>query len=169
MVRDRFLTGILIGIGVLVAAALILFFNRQSRLSYVDDSTPGGVTRDYLLALQRGDYERAYGYLADTAAKPDVARFRQPFLTGQGSEAANAAVEVGEASLDTGEDSMLVQITILRNTGALFEDVYRDRQTVHLVRQGEMWKIQSAPYPFWSYEWDQLPPEKLLPTPTALP
>lgn len=169
MVRDRFLVGILIGIGVLVAAALILFFNRQSQLSYVDDSNPEGVTRNYLLALQQNDYERAYNYLASSSTRPDFTRFREPFMTYQGSEVTNAAVEVGEASIDTASDSALVQITIIRNTDSLFGDVYRDRQTVTLVRQDGNWKIQSAPHPFWSYEWELVPPEKLLPTETAIP
>lgn len=157
MVRDRFLVGILIGIGVLVAAALILFFNRQSQLSYVDESTPEGVTRNYLLALQRNDYERAYNYLDGAQTRPDFARFREPFLTNQGSQVANTAVEVGSASLDTGSDTALVPITMIRNMDSLFGDVYRDRQTVHLVRRDVGWKIQSAPYPFWSYEWEHAP------------
>ena len=169
MVRDRFLIGILIGIGVLVTAALILFFNRQSQLAYVDDSTPEGAARNYLLALQRNEYERAYNYLSEVSTRPDFTRFREPFLTYQGSEVANMAVEVGDASLDNGSDSALVQITIIRNTESLFGDLYRDRQTMHRVRQGGNWKIQSAPYPFWSYEWDQVPPVKMLPSETVLP
>jgi hypothetical protein len=153
----------MVGIGVLVAVALILFFIRQEQVSYGVDGTPEGVTRNYLLALQRNDYERAYSYLAEGINKPDLSGFRQPFLTYQSAEVANASVEVGVTSPDLQGDSALVQVTILRGGGDLFSDVYRDRQVVNLVRQNGAWKIRLAPYPFWDYQWD------LQPMPTVTP
>lgn len=169
MVRDRFFAGILIGIGVLVAAALILFFYRQGQMSYGDDSTPAGVTRNYLIALQRNDYERAYSYVAGGSTTLDFTRFQGYFTSFRGTDAANVAVEVGEEVVDAGGDTALVEITIIRYADSLFGDVYRDRQTVHLVRRDGAWKIQSAPYPFWSYDWEYPLLEKFLPTETAVP
>jgi len=153
MSRDRFLIGILVGIGVLVAAALILFFIQQGKAVYGDESTPEGVTRNYLLALQKRDYERAYGYLAEFDNKPDFTSFRQPFLSYQGNDIANTAVEIGVTSPDPSGDMALVQVTLLRGNGDPFNDIYRDRQSVTLVLQNGAWKIQSAPQPFWDYSW----------------
>jgi len=65
MKQDRFLLGILIFIGLLVIAALALFFIRQDSQVYVADDTPEGVTRNYALALQKQDFQRAYDYLAE--------------------------------------------------------------------------------------------------------
>ena len=64
MKQDRFLIAILAGIGLLVVAAFVLFFVRQSNLNYVSDDTPEGVVQNFVLALHKGDYEKAYAYLA---------------------------------------------------------------------------------------------------------
>ena len=49
MKQDRFLTGILIGIGVLIIAALAVFFTRKDSQTYVADDTPEGVVHNYVL------------------------------------------------------------------------------------------------------------------------
>ena len=64
MQRDRFLLAILAGIGILVIITLVLFFIRQGNTGYQDESTPAGVVNNYVLALQRRDYQRAFTYLA---------------------------------------------------------------------------------------------------------
>ena len=56
MKNDRFLLGILIGIGLLVALALGLYFLRQEQPAYVNDETPEGVVHNYVTAVQLGDY-----------------------------------------------------------------------------------------------------------------
>ena len=65
MKQDRFLTGILIGIAVLVVIALAVFFLRQGSQSYISEDAPEGVVHNYVLAVLNDDYEKAYGYLAD--------------------------------------------------------------------------------------------------------
>ena len=51
MKQDRFLTGILIGIAVLVVIALAVFFLRQDNLVYAAEDTPAGVVQNYVVAL----------------------------------------------------------------------------------------------------------------------
>ena len=80
MKQDRFLIGILVGIGVLVVLALGLFFTRQDTQEYQTDDTPEGVVHNYVLALYRGDHEKAYGYLAEGENKPSYNEFREPFF-----------------------------------------------------------------------------------------
>ena len=55
MKQDKFLTGILIGIGVLILLALGLFFTRQDKREYVADATPDGVVHNYVLAVLNKD------------------------------------------------------------------------------------------------------------------
>ena len=57
MKQDRFLIGILVGIGVLVVIALALFFTRRDQQEYVADDTPEGVVHNYALAVFREEYE----------------------------------------------------------------------------------------------------------------
>ena len=83
MKQDRFLTGILIGIAVLIAAALAVFFARQNQATYISDQTPDGVVHDYVVAVLKKDYQKAYGYLADLDNKPTYDEFRQAFAVGR--------------------------------------------------------------------------------------
>ncbi len=79
MKPDRFLWALLIGIGVLVVAALAFFFLRRERQDYGPDDTPKNVVRNYALALQKLDYARAYDLLQEAEDKPDFERFQAQF------------------------------------------------------------------------------------------
>ncbi len=92
MKQDRFLLGILIGIGVLIIAALVVFFIRKDSQTYVPDDVPEGVVHNYVVAVLNKDYEKAYGYLADLdkqahlRAVPEIVRDRgiEPRQFGRG-------------------------------------------------------------------------------------
>jgi len=60
---DKFLIGIIIGAVVLVAVVAAVLLTRPA-VDYLPDDTPEGIVHNYLLALQRRDYQRAYGYLS---------------------------------------------------------------------------------------------------------
>ena len=62
---DKFLIGIVVGIVLLVVAAFVVTLTRPEP-TYQAEDTPEGVTHNYLLALQKKDYQRAYGYLSPT-------------------------------------------------------------------------------------------------------
>ena len=154
MRQDRFLTGILIFIAVLVVAAVALFFFRQrGELSYGPEDTPEGTVHNYVVALVKRDYSRAYGYLASDPSKPDLGRFQQAVV--------NMAAEIGGASLQihghetTSTGDTIVYLTITRSPGGLFSDPYREDQTALLTREGGAWKIKALPYPYWAYDWYQ--------------
>jgi hypothetical protein len=150
MKQDRFLTGILIGIGVLVVVALAVFFLRQDA-TYMADDTPEGVVHNYVLAVLNRDYEKAYGYLADLKYKPTYEEFRRPFLNGYVNPQ-NAAVDVGESEVSGDEAS--VELAQIYNSSDPFSTGYRDVQRAILVKQDGGWKISSLPaYNFWDYSW----------------
>jgi len=151
MKQDRFLTGILIGIGVLVVVALAVFFTRQDTQTYMAEDTPEGVVHNYVLAVLDKDYEKAYGYLADLEYKPTYEEFRRPFLNGYVNPN-NTAVDIGESEIDGDEAS--VEVAQIFNSGDPFSTGYRDVQRAILVKQGGEWKISSMPaYNFWDYSW----------------
>jgi hypothetical protein len=169
MQRDRFLVYILLGIGALVLVALLLFFIRQGSSSYQEDGTPSAAVNNYILALQRQDYRRAYSYLADAPNKPSLVKFQEPFLQYQGGELANTPVEIGSAIIDDPSQSAVVQITLVRGGRGFLEDPYQDTQTATLVKQKGAWKIVSFPYPYWAYDWliTVTPEVQLVPTKPA--
>jgi hypothetical protein len=151
MKQDRFLTGILIGIGVLVIAALAVFFSRRDTQSYISDEAPEGVVHNYVLAVLNSDYEKAYSYLADLDNKPEYEDFRQAFFSGY-INTSNAAVDVGEAVIN--EDEAYVEVALIYNPSDPFSTGYRDVQRAGLVLQNGAWKLSSMPtYYFWDYNW----------------
>jgi hypothetical protein len=157
MKQDRFLTGILIGIGVLVIAALAVFFTRRDVQTYVADDTPEGVVHNYVVAVLEKDYEKAYGYLADLDHKPEYNEFRQAFLNGMVNPE-NSAVDIGETELF--DDEAYVEVALVHNPSDPFSTGYRDVQRAGLVLQNGAWKLTSMPtYYFWEYNWYQEPPK----------
>lgn len=157
MKQDRFLTGILIGIGVLVVVALAVFFNRKDTQTYILEDTPEGVVHNYVLAILNKDYEKAYGYLADLKNKPTYEEFRRPFLNGY-IRPEDTAVDVGISEISGDEAS--VEVSQIYNSGDPFSSGYRDTQRAILVRQNGAWKLSNMPaYNFWYYDWYQEVPK----------
>jgi hypothetical protein len=155
MKNDKFLMGIIVGIVLLVAVAIILVLTRGQNEDYVADDSPAGVVRNYFLAIQRKDYERAYSYLADDLkSKPDLDKFiRDMSSQGFGSE---ASLQVGETRPDDERSQVDVSITTYSGGGIFDSGSYSTQETAHLRAnvQGE-WKLISFPYPYWGYDWDQ--------------
>lgn len=157
MKQDRFLTGILIGIGVLVVIALTVFFTRKDTQTYISEDTPEGVVHNYVLAILNKDYEKAYGYLADLKYKPTYDEFRRPFLN-KYIDPANTAVDVGISEISGDEAS--VEVSRFYGSSDPFSSGYRDTQHAILVKQNGTWKISSMPmYEFWDYNWYQNMPK----------
>jgi hypothetical protein len=153
MKQDRFLTGILIGIGVLIIAALAVFFIRKDGQTYVSDATPEGVVHNYVLSILNKDFEKAYSYLADLDHKPTYEQFRTAFITG-GLNPSNSAVDIGTSEI-SGDDAY-VEVAMIYNPNDPFSTGYRDVQRAILVRQGGEWKLSSMPtYYLWDYSWYQ--------------
>lgn len=157
MKQDRFLTGILIGIGVLIIAALAVFFVRNDTQAYISDATPEGVVHNYIVAVLNKDYEKAYTYVADLERKPTFEEFRDSFVTGM-LNPNNYGVDVGDSEI-TGDDAY-VEVAMIYNPSDPFSSGYRDIQQAILIKQGGAWKLSSMPtYYMWDYNWYQEPPK----------
>lgn len=153
MKQDRFLVGILIFIALLVAISLALFFIRQQAPDYGSEDTPEGVVRNYILAIQKGDYPRAYRYLAEQEHKPSYASFEQTFLSNpQGLTA--IGVQIGQT---TQSDSQAwVEVMVAYGASEPFRGNGWDNvEKASLIQQNGHWKITYMPYPYWGWEWYQ--------------
>jgi hypothetical protein len=156
MKQDKFLTGILVGIGVLILLALGLFFVRQDKRAYVAETTPDGVAHNYVLAILNKDYQKAYGYLADLENKPTYEEFRQSFFNGM-VNANDTGVDIG--SVDINKDEAVVSLSVYYSNRDPFfsRDASPDRAL--LVNQNGKWKLNSMPSNFWGYNWYQQQPK----------
>jgi hypothetical protein len=159
MKQDRFMIVILAVIGVLVVAALVLFFVRQGSQTYGVEDTPEGVVHNYVLALQKGDLQRAYTYLAEKDFKPTFLRLQQA-ITRRELDPTSASIQIDLLADGTAS----VALTLLRNSGDPFGQTYRELQTATVVNQAGSWKITAMPNPYWGWDWYQdTSPAKLAP------
>ena len=157
MKQDRFLLGILIGIGVLILAALAVFFFRQNRQTFGSETTPDGVVHNYILAVLNGNYQKAYGYLADLENKPSYDNFRRSFATGSVNPS-NAGVTIGKTDV-TGEDAT-VEVNTMNTQNDPFSPEYNNTGSADLVKQNGGWKILSmSAYNLWDFNWYQALPK----------
>lgn len=160
MKQDRFLTGILIGIAVLVVLALVVFFVRKDNLVYVADSTPEGVVQNYVVALHKRDFDKAYAYLATLENKPSLEQFRQSFLN-HNVDPANAGLELGKAEISG--NTATVSLGVIYTPGDPFSSGYRNTDYAQLVLENGAWKIKQMPFNFWAYDWYQPTPMPAFP------
>ncbi|KAF0109164.1 MAG: hypothetical protein FD146_208 [Anaerolineaceae bacterium] len=151
MKKDRFLIGILVFIAVLVVAAVALFFVRGEEQAYGPEDTPDGVLKNYALAIQNMDYERAYTYLAERDGKPTFETFQQSFLTRQ-LDTSNSTLQIGEV-YESGTNSAWAEVSVIYAGTGLFDTGWSSNDRAILVRQDGAWKITYLPYPYWGWEW----------------
>ena len=151
MKQDRFLIGILVGIALLVLIALGLFITRKGEQDYGPDDTPQGVIRNYVLALEKGEFQRAYGYLYDAQDKPDLEQFRQSFLTNR-LDTSGVALQIGQVR-EVGAEA-IVELVVIHGGSGPFNDVYRENTRALLEMDSTgAWKIVNLPYPYWNWDW----------------
>lgn len=163
MKSDRFLNLILIGILILVVVSLAVYFTRQQTLDYGDDATPDGVVRNYVIALLKEEYARAYPYLKEGPFKPDETQFRQAFLTRQ-LDPRSVSLQVGKVTIE--KDFATVELFLTRNANDPFGNSFTEKGLGTLRRdQNGQWKLENLPYPYWNWDWYNVPP----PTPEAIP
>lgn len=150
MKQDRFLTGILIGIAVLVVIALAVFFMRKDNQVYVADDNPAGVVQNYVVALHKHDYDKAYSYLSNLENKPSLEQFQQSFLN-HNVDPANTALELGKVEISGKTATVLLNIN--NSPRDPFSSEYVNSDYAQLVNQNGAWKIKQMPYSFWAYDW----------------
>jgi hypothetical protein len=153
--QDRWLWGIVGGVLVLVVVAFVLA-GRQPAPEYRDGGEPGDVAHDYLLAVQRADYERAWGYVSPAIeGYPETAEVYVHDITRWGNvemDSESRAMTVDEVTV-TGDTAVAqVRETVFRE-GGLFESTqYSDVFRVWLARAGGAWRITESER-YWDECW----------------
>lgn len=165
--QDRFLIAILVGLAILAVAAVVAVVAGPPEADYIDEATPAAVVHNYVLALQRGDVQRAYGYLADVPNRPTLFEFRSSYIVAEAATS-RASLEIDDAVIDG--DQALVDLTVSMSYGGLIflDPSYATPSTARLLREGGDWRLVEMPYPWWDYSWtvDETWPN-LWPTPST--
>ena len=156
---DRFLLGIVLGIVILVAVAFGVAFLRPEPVYRAED-TPEGVVHNYLLAFQREELERAYGYLSPDipgyppSAEDFIAFVRDnPWEFRLGEAAGAREVEVVSARESAGQVIVIVQETTFYQGGLFNSNLNTNTFEVRVARAASgSWRIvEAGGYWYWCW------------------
>ncbi len=158
--NDRFLIGIVIGLVLLVVAALVVARMRPEP-TFQAETSPEGVAMNYLLALQQRDLSRAYGYLAtDLSGYPTTLEKFAADLNryGGGLDERENAVghEVVETSVIGNQATITMGKSVFTEGGLFDEGQYRYTFLMHLRRDGPEtpWKLTGSDSN-WAWCWNE--------------
>ena len=153
---NKILVGIVVGVVLLVVAAFVVTL-RQPPPSYQDETTPDGVTHNYLLALQRGDYERAYIYLSPTLPgyPHDLDEFIRDVEQNAWRFRLNDDVSLSISATKVAGHTAMVTVRETRHySGFLGGSESVDSFDMILYQNNGFWKISDAEY-YWSRRWEE--------------
>jgi hypothetical protein len=147
--RDRFLIAIVVGIVLLVAAAVVVALLRGGTPDYRPDGTAEAAAYNYLLALRLGDYERAYSYLSPSLVHYPASadQFVQDVRSaGWSFTPPEEDVSLTIEKVIPGDTQTIVQVRETRyHQGGPFDSgEYNDTFDVILKDEASGWKIVDA-------------------------
>ena len=141
---DRYLVGLVIGIVILVIVAFVVTLSKPEA-EYQADGSPDAAVHNYLLALQKDDYERAYGYLSPSIVNypqtlgdfsRDIKNYRWDFRLDENvSLQVQSAREVGDRAF------VAVQETRFSGGGLFDSGQYLNKFEMELIQENGDWKI----------------------------
>ncbi|MEN9935479.1 MAG: hypothetical protein RLZZ387_2058, partial [Chloroflexota bacterium] len=152
---DRFLVAIVAGALLLVVVAFAVTLTRPAP-SYREGAEPADIAYNYVLALQRKDYPRAYGYLSPSlkgypdSADAFAADVQQNLWSFQ-PQAGTLQVEKTEAL--TEQAQVWLRTTSFQQGGLLDSSPSTRTSTMTLRPETGGWKIISADS-YWVWCWD---------------
>lgn len=137
---DRILLVILSIIGVLVVVSLAAVFFRGEPEPLSED-TPAGVVQRYTSAVLSGDESTARGYLAGQPVQ-------QGMPCGPAERPPADSLRVTLVSTTERADSADVRVAIARSdgTGPFGSPEYETEDVFDLVKVGDRWLVQTAPW-----------------------
>lgn len=152
--HDRTLAAIVAGVVVLVVVALVAVRARPAP-TYRDDDTPEAVAHNYLLAMERQEWSRAYGYLSPSLrCYPESAEMFADDVTQNEWIRAfdNVELRVQESTVEG--DIALVTVRETRFwTGGLFQSGQSTNDfEVKLQREADGWRIVRSDN-YWWWMW----------------
>lgn len=144
---DRFLQGILIGIGIIILVGFVTVFALRQSASQPTTATPGGTVQLFLTSIGQQDFDKAYDLLSPNLTyKPSREEFLNYNLN-QTVYMKPVAVQVISEKIEGDSATVNLSITQYAGSGSPFNlDSYTFQASFGLSREDGSWKILSAPY-----------------------
>ncbi|GEM_PF-888804 len=147
---DRLLLYLLAGVAIVLLAgmvALLLVGGRKP--AEFPEGSPEKVVQQYLLALESGRWDEAYGYLSDSVKSNTLEgkNLKQDYERRVVNHQSSTRI-ILERSETTGTDAtVMVSISTFRSTGPLDTSEHSQRIDFRLRQESGQWKIRSPSYP----------------------
>ncbi len=153
---DKFLIGLVVGIVLLVVVAFSVVLLRP-KPEYRNDDSPDAVVHNYLLALRRDEYERAYENLSpNLAGYPENidAFIKDVKHQWEFRQNVDAALNVQPAKIVGDTATVEVLETILNIGGLLDIAQYEGQFDMKLRQEGGTWKMFNGDM-YWDFSWSR--------------
>lgn len=143
---DKFLIAIVAGIVILVGVALAVAMLHPEP-AYQPEDTPAGVAHNYLFALTRGDYARAYGYLSPSLAgyPPSETTFVQNIRsyrwTFRELEEGSTTLAIESSQVRGDLATVTVRVSYFQEGALLQSRQWTDYPEMELQQEEGSWKI----------------------------
>lgn len=153
--NDKMLIGIVIGIVLLVIVALMVTLAKPEP-TYLSEDSPESIAHNYILALQKEEYARAYGYLSPSLEgyPESLEEFEDAIIENPWRFRKNDDISITIRDIKTTSSKAIVTITEARfYGGGLFDSgqSITEFDMVLKLENGE-WKIIDSDYYFY-YCW----------------
>jgi hypothetical protein len=114
-------------------------------------ATPGGTVQRFLQAVERQDFDRAYGYLSDTMTdKPSREAFTRYNAERMTYDGMGLRLRIERESVSGDFATVAVEVTHYSTDGPIFGGgEWSVTETFTLRREGGDWRITSLPYRYW--------------------
>lgn len=153
---DRFLLGIVGGTVVLATIAVVIVFTRPAP-EYRAGNGPEDVVFNYILAVQRGDYDRAYGYLSPTLpGYPLSAQELREQLRRFGVSDSDTSYAIINTEINGNRATVTVQETNVYRGGLFGSSQSSNNFTMELEQTAAGWQLTSSSgWRIWMWCWEQ--------------
>ncbi len=150
---DRFTWLVVGAVAVLTVAALTSVLVNRASTPPANVTTPAGVVRAYVQAIQAGQADRAWDLLAAEAAQPNpnfpkLVLTKEDFRTQVEDVSRSTASRIRIMDVEQSEDTASVQVEVTSISTNLLEGALSHQVTVTLSRQDGSWKITSDGFPW---------------------
>ncbi|MEI8306697.1 MAG: hypothetical protein WCF99_06475 [Chloroflexales bacterium] len=152
---NRALLAIIAGAILLITIAVGVVLVRPQP-SYRSETSPADIVSNYLLALQRGDSARAYGYLSPTLRSypPSAADFVADMAHIEGD--ATSTYEVRDTPMSGTRAAVTVRATTFTQGGLLSSGQSIRTFTMTLANESGVWRlVNSDDWTVWRDCWDK--------------
>lgn len=153
---DRFLLGIVGGAVVLAIIAVVIVFTRAAP-EYRAGNGPEDVAFNYILAVQRGDYDRAYGYLSQTLpGYPRSVQEMREQLRRFGVSDSDTSYAIINTEINGNRATVTVQETNVYRGGLFGSSQSSNNFTMELEQTAAGWQLTSSSgWRIWMWCWEQ--------------